>query len=311
MTPLKKRPEITCGAHLGLEGEYTLVITSETTGESRQVGPFKNVITDIGLDRLGTGGAVTYIYVGTGTGTPATTDTGMFTFLAYSSTTQAAGAGTPSGAPDYYSVGSWTKRFAAGVATGNLTEVGIGWATDPAGAIFSHALILDGVGNPTTITILPDEVLDVTYSLRLYPSLTDSTGTVTISGVNYDYIVRSASLPNSPGAYQFGNQGLTGAAGMNVYNGSIGPITGLPSGTSAALGSGTMAAYSSGSLERAATWSAALNQGNVAGGIKSVRSQWQSTNVLTFQCEFTPALPKDATKVMTLTFKASWGRRTI
>lgn len=303
--------DILINQNWGMEGEYHLRAISETTGEVREFGPFKNIITNIGLNRLGTDSAGIYFYVGTGSGTPAATDTSMFTFLAQTSTLQAQSSGTPAGSPDYWSVCSTTKRFAAGVAAGNLTEVGVGWNTSPVNAIFSHALIVDGSGNPTTITILSDEVLDVTYTFRLYPPLTDVTGSITISGTSYAYTLRSAGLPQAGGALALFNSGFTSAAGMLVYTGTIGAITSTPSGTNVNIGNGVMSAYSNNSLERAATWTAGLAQGNVAGGIKSISSFWSTSQIAGFQCEFTPVIPKDNTKVLTLAFKVAWARRTI
>tara|TARA_R110000850_G_scaffold275207_1_gene414176 strand:+ start:40949 stop:41809 length:861 start_codon:yes stop_codon:yes gene_type:complete len=62
----------------------------------------------------------------------------------------------------------WTRfvyQFGQGVAQGNLSEIGSGWGAG-ATQLFSRALIVDGSGNPTTITVLADEYLTVTYELR-------------------------------------------------------------------------------------------------------------------------------------------------
>ncbi|WP_251258216.1 hypothetical protein, partial [Enterobacter hormaechei] len=140
-----------------------------------------------GLDLLGTTDD-TYVYtfcrVGSGNTAPAVTDTVLVSQVASSSTQQAINNGVDrSGA--FYAWVRRTTRFTTGTAAGTLAEVGVSPTTS--GPLFSRALILDSGGNPTTITVLPDETLDVTYELRLYPTLTDATGTVDIAGVTYNW----------------------------------------------------------------------------------------------------------------------------
>ena len=55
----------------------------------------------------------------------------------------------------------------------------------------------------TTITPLADEILDVVVEVRYYPPLTDTTGTVTLNGIDYDYIIRAASITNVAGWGEF------------------------------------------------------------------------------------------------------------
>src|SRR5690606_8917143 len=114
--------------------------------------------------------------------------------IASSNTVPSNTAGTTSAAP-YYTWMRKTFRFAAGVATGNLSEVGISWLTT--GALFSRALILDSGGLPTTITVLADEVVDVTYEFRIMAKTDDETGSVTFTGSiggTYDWTMRSVSV---------------------------------------------------------------------------------------------------------------------
>src|SRR5690606_36950343 len=57
-------------------------------------------------------------------------------------------------------------QFGLGEAAGNLLEIGI-QHTSASGPLWSRALILDGQGDPTTITVLPDDFLTCYYTLRI------------------------------------------------------------------------------------------------------------------------------------------------
>src|SRR5690606_4774599 len=59
-----------------------------------------------------------------------------------------------------------SHQFGQGQAAGNLSEIGI-QHTSTSGPLWSRALILDGQGNPTTITVLPDDFLTCYYTLRI------------------------------------------------------------------------------------------------------------------------------------------------
>ncbi len=85
--------------------------------------------------------------VGSGNAAPAETDTAL---QARASTSNINVQSNNSNVSPRYGWRRRTFRFAAGAAAGNLSEVGVGWTTT---AVFSRALILDGSGNPTTITV--------------------------------------------------------------------------------------------------------------------------------------------------------------
>ena len=185
----------------------------------------------------------------------------------------------------------------------------MGW-TSTTGNLFSRALILDSGGTPTTITILADETLDVIYEWRLYPKETDNTGTVVFTGNlggSYDYILRSAYLGVAQGngiwnmLASYSNIG----GGAYCYNGDIGAITSLPSGTAGSNPSIVANSYVNGSYERSYTISFTLAQGNLSGGIRSVKFNAGQTLQ---QIQFDPAIPKTANDIVSFVVKISWGR---
>lgn len=298
--------------NVGVAGRFKLEAVNEETGERRELAPwFNNLILDQGLNIIGTSQLGSYCHVGTGTATPTVTDTALGNKLAHTTTVQSAVAGG-SVSPPYYGSYTIVYRFAAGTATGNLTEVGVGYSTT---ALFSRTLIKDGSGNPTTITILASESLDVTYELRLYPPSADVAHSTVISGVTYTGVIRACNVTaftaNSSwyAGYIFGSTaGLTGSSNHLVYNGGIGPVTGAPSGTSSVTSNPVMAAYSNNSKQRTGTWTSTLTQGNVAGGITASR---HPTTLGEYQISYSPAIPKDSTKVLTLGLTLSWDRVTI
>ena len=265
---------------------------------------FPNLILNGGLDRMGANADyLNWCQVGSGSTAPVATQTALVNQVAGTNTRQNNVNGAQASAP-YYGWYRRTYRFAQGVAAGNLSEVGVGWATT--GSLFSRALILDGGGNPTTITVLSDEVLDVTYELRRYPGTVDLTGTVVLDGVTHNWVSRAADVTDQ-GSW-------AGASAMPLdsalaYNGDIGAVTtSKPSGTFDTL-SVTPLAYSSGSYARASTVSAGLNQANFSGGIRSIVNFGYYGGVGRYQIQFNPAIPKDNTKVLSLTIQHTWARR--
>lgn len=281
---------------------------------------FPNLITNQGLDRMGNNSDYLFAcQVGQGNTPPAFTDTGLASYLVGTTTTTSR-VSSPGVSPDWFNKQTTVFRFAVGDAAGNLTEVGIGWATSGSN-LFSRALILDGLGNPTTITVLPSEILDVTYEFRTYPPLSDSAGVVNISGINYNFTVRAAEVDTIKGSNtsvgwgmvsgSFGTAagGTSGNAGSGLstaYTGAIGPITGIPAGSA----SGTSAifpasAYVNGTYRRDYSMTFGVTELNVAGGILS---QVFAYAWFTYQVQYTPAIPKDNTKTLVLNARHTWAR---
>jgi hypothetical protein len=274
---------------------------------------FPNLITDAGLAAMAVynlqGSLLACAKVGSGTATPAFTDTALQTFIAGTSTNQAGSSAVVVGPPRYayYRV---TKRFGAGQAAGNLTEIGMGRASTNTDVLYSRALIVDGAGNPTTITILADEVLDVTYELRRYYDIADIpySGMV-IAGVSYSGVIRPSNINDAQTWYGYANTGAAGVrafGGAQIGNGGIGPnniSNPLPGAT--ASSNGVNLAYVPGSLYRDYSVYFDLNQGNF-GGITGIVVNDAYGD---YQISVTPGIPKDATKVLTLVFRCGpWSR---
>lgn len=293
-------------------GHYRLQAVNIKTGKVRELADwFENLILDAGLNRIGTGGLASWVQVGSGSTAPVNANTALQNFVAGTNAITGSLYGAQSVAP-YFGWARYSWRFPAGAAAGNLSEVGVGWAES--GSLFSRALIKDNVGAPTTITVLGDEYLDVTYELRLYPPAADSVATVVISGVSYDITVRPSGVNSQSWAplyllaYGFTGGGV-GPPNVQAYQGPLGTVLEGPSGGAAGGPGAVFDAYANNSKQRTGKFNFALTEGNLAGGIGALL--WSTTLVFgAYQIGFNPKLPKDGTKVLSLTWVLNWDRYT-
>jgi len=291
-----------CSGHFKLE-------VRRADGTLRETLEFQNLITNGGLNRLAAAADIAYYcQVGSGSTAPTVNDSALVSRIAVVFYNGGSNGIQPS-AP-YYAWGITTYRFSEGTAAGILAEIGVGWATT--GSLFSRALILDGNGDPTTITILANETLDVTYQLRVYPPLVDSTGLLTLRGTEHTVTGRACGV-NVSGQW-YAPSHTTGVhegffSGITAYNGEIGAITAsAPAGT-ASTGSAVGVAYVTDSLQKDGTATFALAQGNFAGGITAFRAN--NFGCGSYQFGFSPAIMKTNVDTLTLTLRHSWARKTL
>jgi hypothetical protein len=156
--------------------------------------------------------------------------------------------------------------------------------------------------------VLSDEILIVTYECRLYPKLIDDIGTVVFTGSiggTYDWIMRCANVGTGTWSFTGFSMSMANLSTKSVYNGDIGAITALPSGTGSSTFTTTAHAYVADSYERAYTMSFSTTQGNLASGIRSLA---QRIGIGEYQWQFDPAIPKTSSDTLTFVVKCSWGR---
>lgn len=290
------------------------------TGESRSLASFENLILDSGLNRLGTGSVIDGACVGTGTTAPENSQTALENLLRVTSTQQSRVELAGSTTAPYYAEWRIVYRFAAGTAAGNLSEVGLGWGANAGantmGGLWCRALIKDSEGNPTTITVLADEVLDVVYTLQAHPPTSDITGTFNLSGVAYQYTLRPAFVNNRwyPSGWEVGRI-VDGIFSISA-GGFTGGIGGVTSGPSGAYGFGvalTKQTYVNDSKQCVFNVTADLNASNLAGGIRSMQFDLAGN---CWQAEFSKVsdggtIPKNSTNVLTFPFWVSWDRHSV
>lgn len=313
-----KQPQI----NVGLEGRY-LLIARKADGSKRVVADwFENLILDGGLNRLGIGDCWDRCQVGTGNTAPANGQTALVTLLTTTTNvlTTTGGVNSPT---NTYAWARRTYRFAEGAAAGNLSEVGVGWSA----GLFSRSLIKDEFGNPTTITVLADEALDVIYEIRAYPTMTDQVFNLTIAAVNYTFTLRPAFFSGNESSttqwpWQLIALMTNGATPINANmlgwaaygaGASLAPITGDITGTQVVSPSDTVnvvnsfrSPYVTNSFQRQCRVRYGLAGGSVPfGGFRIM------TTLGTYQMTVSPAIPKDGTRIFSLDYTLSWARRVI
>lgn len=307
--------------HSYLAGKYTLQRQKAVSGVIVQtIGPFDNLITLQGLDQIGnppvfnTSSGIPFINthcgVGTGTTAPSTADTvlesplAMYPSTAGSNVESCSSSYVAASGPDpaYYRA-IWTYTFPAGAAAGNLSEVGVGGtlsgSTTP--ILFSRALIVDGSGVPTTITVLSDEILVVTYELRLYIDQTDTAYSFFINTTSYSGTLRRALLTTPPVGMNVAMTAALSKPSQGLYTGSIGPVTGNPSGLVVNVAATQPTTYTNGTHynDFRATYAVGVGTGNIAAVMNSgVHGSWQFS--------ISPAIPKTSSISLQLNWRQSW-----
>lgn len=312
--------------HVKLAGRFKLSVMGATGEVTKDTGWFSNLITNQGLDWLGAsptgGGTDTYggtntwgfAFVGTGNTPPAFTDTTMQANVTPAALVSSSNGHYQSGTPPYYSFIT-TYQWAQGAIVGNLSEVGVGnlanqnppYTGTP--ILFSHALIVDGSGNPTTLSVTSTDTLTVTYESRLYINTTDTNYSLVINGVTYSGIYRPAQIttawyipvliPSTDG----GRYPL-----VQYFSGAIGPTTGQPSGPgpsgNPAQISWTFGTYTNGTYTIQCTGNIPAN----SQGAINVTAIQLTTTLGSWQFSVSPSWNRLATQNISTTWALSWGR---
>lgn len=286
------------------EGIYSFKAVNVHTGEERHLGEVAdspNMIVKSGLNAVG--GSSNLLYqccVGTNSTTVSFEDTALGAQTAATSTVQSSNYGSNASSPYY----RWIRkvfRFGQGTASGNLAEVGMKTSS---GILFSRALIVDSAGIPTTLSILSDEYLDITYELRTYIDTADKTQTLVVNGDTYNVTLRAADVTSSS-SYQ--DTGIANGWYSNMQHfksGAIGSVINSPSGSTFSQNRNVRGSYILDSYELTFTTSAGLNDANFGGGIQSLYIQTTQGN---FQAGFNPPLPKNNYMIITIDMTIGWG----
>lgn len=211
-------------------------VNLKTGRETPLTGWCPNTILNSGRNRMGVGSWFTHCQVGTNSTPGNASQTALLGYVAGTNTLIETVFNAQASAPYY---GWKRKRFrfdvGSGIANENLSEVAIGWSADSGDTIAARALIVDVDGIQTTITPLPDEVLDIVAEVRYYPPANDATGTIVIDGVTYNYTLRAAAVTS--GAAWGENIGSvmqaysTSGTHWAAYDDDIGDVTQYPNGT--------------------------------------------------------------------------------
>ncbi len=278
-------------------------------------GEQPNLLLTAGMNAMGlVDNWMDFCQVGNGSSEPAIGQTGLDSHVAGTSTHQNDLDGAQ-GTEPWYGWRRVTYRFAEGVAAGNLSEVGIGWATSGA-TLISRQLIRNGAGDPITIEVLSTEYLDITYEMRFFPPLIDVPGTTTILGVLYNTITRASEV-NSGAAWgqrigRIMTEHSVTNADWQAYDGLIGTLEQAPSGAAAANDNSNAFAttYLGNSFVRTVGASAGSTGWVLGAGIRSMRIMTTGGNYQTQFGEDAGALgntiPKTTDESLTMNWTFGW-----
>lgn len=287
-----------------VRGEFDIEVIDTLTNTTKEhTGFFSNMILDSFLADIQNRTSSYYFpnqpkycRVGTGTTPPATNQTTLVNQIAtatggYASQSHYVESGLVINGSNWTADCTMTFIFATGAVVGNISEVGFAMPNVPnSTTVHSRALV-----TPQAITVTASDQLIVKYKLTISGTDVDGSGVVNLNGTNYSWISRRPAPAVMPvGDYLSANSASTSvpyAASNAVFNGVGQDVSGT-SGTSASHTHqvGTVL----GERRSQVFWSS--TDGNVSGGIKCI--QWGGLG----KFEFTPAIPKDANKALTLVF---------
>lgn len=273
-------------------------------------GWFDNLILNTGLTELGYNNPCNNFHVGSSSTAVDVTQTALQGWLAKHSSSPISDVNASSGAPNYILDTIRAKRFDAGVGTGTIREFGVSRGTG------NSNLVVRQLVSPEFVKA-SDQILDVYWRFYCYPTLTDTTGQITITEdgtpVTYDYTSRASELDSTTAIQPLvGFQPFLSANAHPVYAGDIGSITGTPSGTPySAENIPTIDTQGQGYIDYHLVWN--VNQGNAPGGIRSAKSTFYQVSAIGAQIRYENAvggatIPKDNTKKLTLNFRRTWAR---
>lgn len=274
---------------------------------------FPNLIVDAALNRMGSGSTPTsqslYCRLGSGTVEPNVSQTGLVNPTGGTSSVGSSGVWGNSGSAPWYNFYRRVYTFNPGVSPGNHTEIGFFSSAGVNTNIFSRALIKDELGNPTTLTLLPDEYLYVTYEIRSYVGdLTDQQTTITLGATTYNVNVRKVGVSNANGIWDPSQSPYVDLL-WKISNNATQPSNtamDIPGGTTWSA-SNSLTAYVQNSLQRSLVSSAGPSQANISGGIRQFYFT-TSSGYSGFSLSFDAPIPKDSEKSMSITFTSEWSR---
>lgn len=309
--------------NFAIEGDYDVDMrkigaSGNVLGERRVIERGKNLITNVGMDRLGSESLeafMKWLQVGTSATAAAYTDTALGARIA-----QVSNESTVATSWDGNTlVLTQIFTFPVGSATGTLAELGLATASN--GTVNTRSQFKDSGGTPVTPVVLADEELRVTYRLRITPVLATSTATYNRKGVDYTLTLLPSevgvTVGSAPGRYS--NQGRLSAFGSAPSSSGIvarrfiggsgaGTYSTAPSGTAQTIehqfATVTFGAYTNGNHYRDDTYSMSSSQQNVA---NVTAWQFYGTAIRT-QIGISPALTKVSGDLLGFTVRTSWTR---
>jgi len=213
--------------NLGFKGRFQVTVKKEDGSIKTELPWQDNLITNEGIKLLNGINQVTnlngvsnvrYIhqncFVGSSSTAPAITDTKLGNYIAvnnrlenFKTFIEEPTKSRPNHVREY-----WQQKYIfTDLNNVNIVEVGLGYETNDTTkeyALFTHALVKDSQGSPSTITVLQGEILEINYEFSTYWDIRPKKGEFTLTKIKgsqtttetYEYL---AYLGNIYGDYTY------------------------------------------------------------------------------------------------------------
>ena len=315
--------------NIGTAGEFRCVVKRADGSTKIDTGYQKNLILNQGLDFFG-GDEDTdmmgYCVIGSGNSQPSYTQNKLDTAIKGVSGSVASYKNDYDAARDgnLYKANKVCMYSFTGLNNVNISEVGLAsnYSNTTTYYLCTRALIKDSQGNPTTITVLSGEILEIYYKLWRITDLTDKNTTLNVldvigGSVPYNVITRPSHIGFNNGDYDYANKviGISAAnrmaAALNV-KGDTGELTiansTFDSVNSSGVSSITWSPYVAGSYKRQLTANATVNELNL-----NIRRFQVQIGLGDFQFRVGKVsddspLVKNNTQTLSIPIEISWGR---
>ena len=306
---------------VGLYGEVKVIVKRADDTVRLDTGFFPNVITNLGLDAIGNDNDLfNFCAVGGGNSTPLNTNTKLDNFLAVGSqiSSESKYDYDPVRDTEFYKCSRTVGYRFTGLDNKNISEVGlVGDARPELHSALTRTLIKNSAGEPTVITVLSGEILELQYRLWQVFDVKDKDQVVTamIDGVEvpFNVKIRLAGVGGNLGG-SWSYAAVVGAhltfQGNNYHQfgtGELGEITGQNSGLTNVYGL-SWEAYQPSTYKRKFYVNASITE-----AVHPIRSFLFFTGLGAYQVRFGTVdgdLPIDKTNqdILQLGFEMSWGR---
>lgn len=292
---------------IGCKGEFNVILKNESGEITFETGFQDNLILDNFFTTVRTSslGNNDSIKVGTGTTPPLPTQTSLVSFLARTTNVTEANNFSTDGT-------TWqlrytlTATFTLGAVVGQVSELGLyfgAFEASDTSTVMTRALIKDGGGNPTTVTVTNQDQLIVIYRLTAQGSEADTTGSITLAGSNttHTWLCRRASFSSMSL-----NKLLRGESGFSSGFPSTSSLGTVGTGITGSTGEVSVSCIVDLSVAKQVTWTLSCNttSGNASGGLAYVAG----FGAQHIKVQFTPPIPKDSTKTLSIIFRYTFDR---
>ena len=159
-----------------IHNKFDIEVIDATTGEVKERAQAFNIICNQlweSIFRSGYRAFATYIHYGSGSGTPAATDTSLFTFVGAYQVTE---VGTNTDETNKVVSRICKIQLGSSVAVGvNLTEIGLAYGS-ASDALTTHAMLQDMNGNPISIQKTDTDIINIYATIYCHHNAGEATG---------------------------------------------------------------------------------------------------------------------------------------